>query len=39
MTDVKPLETGLKQSYDWYKNNSGLIIRKNYIQYIKENLL
>lgn len=39
MTDVKPLETGLKQSYDWYKNNSGLIIRKYYIQYIKENLL
>lgn len=39
MTDVKPLETGLKQSYDWYKNNSGLIIRKDYIQYIKENLL
>lgn len=39
LPDVKPLETGLKQSYDWYKNNNELIIRKDYIQYIKENLL
>lgn len=39
LTDVKSLETGLKQSYDWYKNNSGLIIRKDYMQYIRENLL
>lgn len=37
--DVKPLETGLKQSYDWYVNNSELIVRKDYLQYIKENLL
>lgn len=39
MTDVKPLEIGLKQSYDWYKNNKETIILKNYIKYIKENLL
>lgn len=35
MPDVKPLETGLKQSYDWYKNNRELIVRKDYLQYTK----
>lgn len=35
MPDVKPLEIGLKQSYDWYKNNRELIVRKDYLQYIK----
>lgn len=35
MPDVKPLAIGLKQSYDWYKNNRKLIIRKDYLQYIK----
>lgn len=39
LPDVKPLETGLKQSYDWYKNNNELIVRKDYLQYIKDNLL
>lgn len=39
LPDVKPLEIGLKQSFDWYANNRGLIVRKNYLQYIKENLL
>lgn len=34
MSHVKPLETGLQQSYDWYKNNSELIVRKDYLQYI-----
>lgn len=35
MPDVKPLKTGLKQSYDWYKNNRELIVHKDYLQYIK----
>lgn len=39
MPDVKPLETGLKQSYDWYRNNRELIVRKDYLQYIKDNLI
>lgn len=34
MSHVKPLETGLQQSYDWYKNNRELIVRKDYLQYI-----
>lgn len=39
LPEVKPLEIGLKQSYDWYVNNSELIVRKDYLKYIKENLL
>ena len=39
MPDVKSLETGLKQSYDWYRNNRELIVRKDYLQYIKNNLI
>lgn len=38
MPDVKPLETGLWQSYEWYKNNRELVIRKDYLQYIENNL-
>lgn len=36
---VKPLETGLKQSYEWYSDNRDLIARKSYLQYINGNLL
>lgn len=39
LSDVNPLETGLKQSYDWYSNNRELIVRKDYLQYIKNNLI
>ncbi|MDE6781518.1 MAG: NAD-dependent epimerase/dehydratase family protein [Ruminococcus sp.] len=39
MSDVKSFETGLKQSYDWYRNNRELIVRKDYLQYIKNNLI
>ena len=39
MSDFKSLETGLKQSYEWYKNNRKLIVRKDYLQYIKNNLI
>lgn len=38
MPDVKPLETGLKQSYEWYRNNHEIVIRKDYLQYIENNL-
>ncbi|MBD5159359.1 MAG: NAD-dependent epimerase/dehydratase family protein [Ruminococcus sp.] len=39
ISDIKPLETGLKQSYEWYVNNRELIVRKDYLQYIKDNLM
>lgn len=31
------LETGLKDSYDWYKNNRDKVSRKNYIEFIDKN--
>lgn len=37
LTDLKPLETGLKESYEWFKNNRELIVRKDYFRYIEEN--
>ncbi|MBR6580938.1 MAG: NAD-dependent epimerase/dehydratase family protein [Ruminococcus sp.] len=37
LTDLKPLEIGLKESYEWFKNNSELIVRKDYFRYIEEN--
>lgn len=39
MPDVKPLETGLKQSYEWYRNNREIVIRKDYLKYIEDNLI
>ncbi|MDE5771536.1 MAG: NAD-dependent epimerase/dehydratase family protein [Ruminococcus sp.] len=39
MPDVKSLETGLQQSYEWYKDNRELIVRKDYLQYINNNLV
>lgn len=35
--DLKPLEIGLKESYEWFKNNRELIVRKDYFRYIEEN--
>ena len=37
MSDVKPLEQGLKESYEWYKNHKELVRRKNYISFINKN--
>lgn len=34
---LKPLEIGLKESYEWFKNNRELIVRKDYFRYIEEN--
>ncbi|MBO5449067.1 MAG: NAD-dependent epimerase/dehydratase family protein [Ruminococcus sp.] len=39
MSDTKDLSDGLSHSYKWYKNNKDLIRRKNYIEYIRNNLL
>lgn len=37
MSDVKPLEQGLNESYEWYKNHKELVRRKNYISFINKN--
>jgi len=36
--ETKPLETGLKESFEWYKNHKFDVMRKNYIDFIDENL-
>ena len=38
LTDLKPLEIGLKESYEWFKNNRELIVRKDYFRYIEEKI-
>ena len=38
MPEVKPMEQGLKESYDWYKENRGLVRVKPLIQYIDEKM-
>ena len=35
MPNVKPLSTGLAESYNWFKENRNEIRRKNYIEYIE----
>lgn len=37
MSDVKPLEQGLNESYEWYKNHKELVRRKNYKSFINKN--
>ena len=39
MPDVKPLEEGLAQSYEWFSNNRGEVRRKNLFEYIENNLM
>lgn len=39
MKDVKPLEVGLKESYEWYKENKDRVKRKPLIEYIDERLV
>lgn len=34
----KDLFEGLKESYEWYKNNSDEVVRKGYIEFIQQNL-
>lgn len=38
MQDVKPLEEGLKESFDWYIENMDEVYRKPYVEYIEKNL-
>lgn len=38
MPEVKPMEQGLKESYDWYKENRELVRVKPLIQYIDEKI-
>ena len=38
MPDTKPLSVGLKESYEWYKNNKDLVRWKPLINYIDDNL-
>lgn len=38
MPDVKPLELALAESYEWFKTNRGEVRRKEYFEYITNNL-
>lgn len=37
LVEEKDLFEGLKESYEWFKNNSKEVVRKDYIKYIQEN--
>lgn len=39
LSDVKSLEQGLSESYEWYKKHRELVIRKDYLQYINKNFI
>ena len=34
MKDVKPLEEGLKEAFDWYIDNRDKVNKKTFIEYI-----
>lgn len=38
MPEVKPLEEGLRQSYEWFAENRELIVRKPLLEFIANNL-
>jgi len=37
MPEVKPLEQGIREEYEWYMKNPGAIVKRNYIDYIRQN--
>lgn len=37
LIEEKDLFEGLKESYEWFKSNSDEVIRKDYINFIKQN--
>lgn len=39
MQDVKPMSEGLKEAFEWYKNNADKVNRKPYFDYIDRNKL
>lgn len=39
MQNVKPMSQGLKESFDWYKNNIKEVNKKPYFDYIDKNLM
>lgn len=39
MPDVKPLEQGLREAYEWFSENRGEIRRKTFFEYIENNLM
>ncbi len=39
MQDVKPLDEGLKDAFDWYIMNRDQVVRKPFIDYIERNLV
>lgn len=38
MPDVKPLKEGLKEAYEWYRNNKDKVSKKPFVEYIDNNL-
>ena len=39
LPDTKPLYDGLKEAFEWYRDNSDKVVRKPYMEYIDGNLL
>lgn len=39
MQDVKSLEEGLKESFDWYIENMDKVYKKPYVEFIEKNLV
>ena len=39
MKDVKSLDDGLKDAYDWYIHNNDKVNKKTFIEYIDNNLV
>ena len=37
LSDLLPLESGLKRAYEWYKNNRREVRKKDYLQFIENN--
>lgn len=38
MSDVKPLDRGLQEAFDWYKDNTDKVNKKPFLEYINRNL-
>ena len=38
MPDVKPLAEGLRESYEWFRQNRDAVMRRPYVEYIDTNI-